>query len=393
MAEKERLRLRVSVIVGSLDVGGTETHILRVFSSLKARGHHICIIPMVREGALASAARRSGVFVKAPKDFRLPLAEISFFRLPARLVITLLALFEELKTQKADIVCLYLPASVVLGTLAHFMSGSLSKLVAFRRSLNSYQDRRPLSGLIERKLMRYADAIVGNSAAVVRQLVEEESCSKGRVRLIYNGVDTNALRSAPENLGCRSELQLSDRDVVLTVVANLIPYKGHKDLIEAISLLPRVARTNVQLICVGAGIAQRQDLIALTSQYQLDAHVKWLGSRKDVFRIFSDSDIGVLPSHEEGFSNAILEGMAAGLPMVVTDVGGNAEAVIDGETGFVVPSKDPQALATALERLIGDAKLRESMGQAGRQRVEERFSLDSCVDAYESLFYEVLERR
>ena len=77
--------------------------------------------------------------------------------------------------------------------------------------------------------------------------------------------------------------------------------------------------------------------------------------------------------------------------MVVTDVGGNSEAVIDGETGFVVPSKDPKALVVALERLIADPEMRKSMGKAGRQRVEERFSLDSCVDAYEALFQEVLE--
>ena len=124
---------------------------------------------------------------------------------------------------------------------------------------------------------------------------------------------------------------------------------------------------------------------------ELDKRIFWLGSRRDIPNLLSQADVGVLPSHEEGFSNAILEGMAAGLPMVVTDVGGNSEAVIDGETGFVVPSKDPKALAVALERLITDSEMRKSMGKAGRQRVEERFSLDSCVDAYEALFQEVLE--
>ena len=93
-----------------------------------------------------------------------------------------------------------------------------------------------------------------------------------------------------------------------------------------------------------------------------------------------------MSSHEEGFSNAVLEGMSAGLPMVVTRVGGNPEAVIDAETGFVVEPHDPEGLAEALIRLIADPALRRHLGEAARNRVETHFGLERCVAEYERVY-------
>ena len=102
------------------------------------------------------------------------------------------------------------------------------------------------------------------------------------------------------------------------------------------------------------------------------------------------ADFGVLPSRaNEGFSNAILELMRAGLPMIVTDIGGNAEAVVDGETGFVVPAADPAALAAALLRLAQDPALRRKLGEAGRERLAKHFTLADCVAKYRALYDEL----
>jgi glycosyltransferase involved in cell wall biosynthesis len=111
-----------------------------------------------------------------------------------------------------------------------------------------------------------------------------------------------------------------------------------------------------------------------------------MGLRSDIASLMSASDVGVLCSHQEGFSNAILEAMAAGLPMIVTDVGGNAEAVLAGETGLVVPPSHPEALAEALVSLARDPLLRKAFGEAGRARLETRFRLDSCVARYHALY-------
>ena len=112
----------------------------------------------------------------------------------------------------------------------------------------------------------------------------------------------------------------------------------------------------------------------------------WLGSRNDIPELLSASDIGILTSHEEGASNAILECMAAGLPMVATKVGGNPELLENGVTGILVSPKDPHEVADALLRLAHDATLRTSMGAAGKNKVEQHFSIDNCVQGYRRIY-------
>jgi glycosyltransferase involved in cell wall biosynthesis len=121
----------------------------------------------------------------------------------------------------------------------------------------------------------------------------------------------------------------------------------------------------------------------------LGPNVIWTGTRKDVTAIQAASDIGVLSSHEEGFSNALLECMASSLPMVVTDVGGNAEAVIDGETGLVVPAKNPYELGQALLTLALDRN-RSNMGRKGRNRIMNKFTMDICVERYELMYHQIV---
>jgi glycosyltransferase involved in cell wall biosynthesis len=115
-----------------------------------------------------------------------------------------------------------------------------------------------------------------------------------------------------------------------------------------------------------------------------------MGSRHDVADILCAADIGILCSHEEGFSNAVIEGMACGLPMVVSDVGGNGEAVVHERTGFVVPPRDPQALAEALLKLALDGTMRHAMGKLARQRAEQNFSMTTCIDHYVKLYNRLL---
>ena len=133
----------------------------------------------------------------------------------------------------------------------------------------------------------------------------------------------------------------------------------------------------LQGLAQGAGIAE---------------NIQFLGQRADVDRLLTAADFGLLTSHEEGFSNVVLEGMAAGLPMIVTDVGGNSEAVVNGETGIVIPAHDPNAIGEAVLRLANDAELRKRLGAAGRVRVKQEFSLEKCVTAHAELYDRLLAR-
>jgi glycosyltransferase involved in cell wall biosynthesis len=174
--------------------------------------------------------------------------------------------------------------------------------------------------------------------------------------------------------------------LTLIIVANLITYKGHGDLFRALDSVAEKMPSSWQLLCVGRDDGLGASLLELARELRIDSRVKLIGSRRDIPDLLAGANIGILSSHEEGFSNAILEGMAAALPMVVTAVGGNAEAVVDGETGLVVPARDPEALGAAILRLASDGELRKQMGAAARRRAEEQFSMERCIQRYDEVY-------
>jgi len=282
----------------------------------------------------------------------------------------------------------FLPAAYLLGYPAARLAGARLHVMS-RRSLNDYQLRGRWAARLERRYHRGMAAVVGNSRAVLAQL-HEEGVDSSRLHLIYNGVDVEAFARGKERQAMRARLGIGSGEVVLTKVANLIEYKGHADLIEALGRLRDLAAW--RLLLVGRDHGRWESIAAQARRCGVADRIDWLGERDDVAEVLAASDVGLLCSHQEGFSNAILEGMAAGLPMVVTDVGGNAEAVIDGVTGRVVPPRDPGAIAAALQPLIADPERRRSMGAAGARRAREHFSLDACVAGYLRLYSELLGR-
>jgi glycosyltransferase involved in cell wall biosynthesis len=211
----------------------------------------------------------------------------------------------------------------------------------------------------------FASRITTNSNEVYADTVRREKFCKGKLAMIYNGVDERrfARRDAAARL-VRNELGIPDDHVVVTNVANLFRTKGLMEFVEAAAIV--------------------------LNRYRTVTFFLWLGARSDVANILNDSDIQVLSSYAEGFSNAILEGMACSLPIVATRVGGNAEAVEEGRTGLIVPPKDSGALAEALLRLVPDRALRAAMGECGRLRVEELFTINQMAAGYMKLYSELL---
>jgi glycosyltransferase involved in cell wall biosynthesis len=173
---------------------------------------------------------------------------------------------------------------------------------------------------------------------------------------------------------------------VLIINANLIRYKGHADLFSALSLIADRLPPDWQLHCIGGDYGFGANLQKQIRELKLGDHIHFLGQRRDVASLLNSADIGLLCSHQEGFSNAVLENMAAGLPMIVTNVGGNSEAVVHGKTGIVVPPRDPYALGQAILELADDAPRRHAMGKAGMDRVKSHFNIDRCVLAYDRLY-------
>jgi glycosyltransferase involved in cell wall biosynthesis len=176
------------------------------------------------------------------------------------------------------------------------------------------------------------------------------------------------------------------------VVANLISYKGHRELIEGLARVAERFPSPWQILLAGRDRGLRIELEALAEHRGIARNLRFLGECSEVPRLLAAADFGLLTSHEEGFSNVILEGMAAALPMIVTKVGGNPEAVLHERTGLVIPPKNPRAIGEAALRLARDHELRKRFGAAARSRVEQEFSIDRCVVAHAELYEQMLAK-
>ena len=372
---------KILYMIGSLDLGGAERHLALIAPRLKQLGFDPAIYCISRRGAQADAVERLGITVIGPpwEGGPQPTPARKFLRLFA----SCLKLLKILISQRPQIVHFFLPLAYLIGAPLALLARAPT-LIMSRRSLNYYQAQHAILARLERFLHRRMTAILGNSRAVFDQLVELEGCERSKVSVIYNGIDlTHIERAAASHEGSAAP------GVLLIIVANLIPYKGHSDLIEALGHVRDQMPAQWTLLCVGRDDGIRNSLEEKVRSLGLDANVRFLGERTDVEALLKSADVGILCSHEEGFANAILEGMAAGLPIVATDVGGNAESVVHGETGLIVPPRNPAALGQAILSLASDAAARERMGHAGRKRAHDRFSIDACVEQYAG-FYRAL---
>jgi glycosyltransferase involved in cell wall biosynthesis len=375
----------VLFVISSLAVGGTEKHLASVSTVLRDTGWDVSVYSITGEGHLAGALRAGGVNVILP-----PLAKGATARRMFRFPVVMLHLLFVLLRGRFAIVHFFLPEAYLVGAPLALLA-RIRLLIMSRRSLNRYQDRYPVSGWFERRLHGRMSAVTGNSRSVLREL-EAEGVAPERLGLIYNGLDRDAKISVDrEHL--RAAMGVGEATLVFVIVANLIPYKGHLDLIRAFGEAASGMPADWRLWIAGRDDGLGPEIKTLAVSLGIDDKLSFLGARDDVPDLLNASDIGLLSSHEEGFSNAILEGMRAGLPMIVTDVGGNAEAVLDGETGLVVPARDPTAFAGAILRLASDRELRISLANQARRRIEERFTLTACVGAYDAMYRGLLAGR
>lgn len=236
-----------------------------------------------------------------------------------------------------------------------------------------------------------ARAVVVNSMAVQRDVEANERCWQGKVRLIYNGVDPEGAPAAP--LGeLFPELAGRGGGPVVTYVANFHGYKGHADLVEAARLVAGEF-PEVLFLLVGRDAGTMAAVRDRVSALGLEKNVFLAGPRPDAPRVAASSTLVAHPSHEEGFPNTVLEAMAAGKAVVAAAGGGTAEAVADGRTGILVPLGNPAALAAALLSLLHDPARTRRMGEAGKARVREEFSMERMVRSHQELYDELLAGR
>jgi glycosyltransferase involved in cell wall biosynthesis len=347
----------------------------RVLPQLRRAGLDVSLFTIARGGRLERDLLAAEVPVLG--------AEVSGSRTMRSLRVARL-LRREIRRLRPDVLHFFLPEPYLVGSLAAVGLGGMIKIMS-RRSLADYQRNYPLLAQLERYLHRSLTALIANSSAVATQLVQECGHPE-KVGVIHNGIELSPLPTRQARDERRRELGIPDNAFVIAVIANLIPYKGHADLFAGLANARARLCGPWRLVLIGRDEGISQDLQQKAELLGIGPNILWLGERSDPQTVLAAADLGVLPSHQEGFSNSLIEKMAQGLPVIATRVGGNSDAVVDGENGRLVPVADPTALGAAIAELYEGPDLRTRMGAAARLRVEHLFTLGTCVRRYLNLY-------
>ena len=266
--------------------------------------------------------------------------------------------------------------------------GAVVRLLSSARLVWSRRDMGILRGrkhqIAYRFLASMPHGVFAVSQQVRQHVVDVDGVDSAKVEVVYNGLDLDHFAVAPRHLPAAGEFRI-------VTVGNIREVKGHDVLLRAaVSVLERFPRASFY---IAGEILDAQYFAALQEQVASSARSSrfhFVHDMRDIAAFLQSADLFVLPSRSEGFSNAILEAMAAGLPVVATDVGGNAEAIERGKTGLIVSADDPAALALAINELLGEPARMRSMGEAGRIRVGELFTAQAMMNTISESYRQLL---
>jgi len=292
-----------------------------------------------------------------------------------------------LRREKIDIVQTHFRDSNIAGIISGKLAG-VKKIISTRRNTGYWHNR--LEIVILKFLNRWVTIFVANSEFAKKHASKIEGTPPERIEVIHNFVNLEAFKKEDDQEvdKLKESLGTSNGRPVVTMVANLRPVKGVDVFLKSARMVLDSV-PGINFIVAGEG-EERKRLEVICRQLKLDSSVKLIGAVSDVIPLLRASDIGVLSSNSESLSNAIIEYMAAGLPVVCTDVGGNSELVQDGLNGFLVPSGDPKGLAEAIVKLVNNLDLRLKMGRESRQRAEMLFDVTRTMKAYEALYLKMV---
>jgi glycosyltransferase involved in cell wall biosynthesis len=290
------------------------------------------------------------------------------------------------KDEQVNIIHTFFEKSEVMGWLVKRLSG-IPVWVTSRRDLGF--KRKEIYNKIFRISSRDCNKCVANCIAVKEQTLQKEGLPEGKVEVIYNGMDFSPYQKSYNGNALRKEIGIDNQTSLVGMIANFnFEIKGHQFFIEAANIVLKKV-PNVQFILVGDG-ALRQRFENMAEELGIRQKIHFLGKRSDIPVILSSLNVSVLCSTNEGFSNVILESMAAGKPVVATKIGGSPEMVTNGVTGYLVPPADSYSLAKAIINLLNEPNKAEEMGKAGRKIAQEKFTTEAMVKNYEKLYQELI---
>ncbi len=264
------------------------------------------------------------------------------------------------------------------------------------RDINDLYGKNLKYNLLRKLIRPFIGHYIAVSMDLHNWLIDTLGVTRSKVSQIYNGVDNIRFQPARNSRGSLGPVGFFKDDcIVIGSVGRMAAVKDYPNLVKAFIRLLELApalRERMRLLIVGDGVA-REACTRLLKQHDAD-ELAWLpGERADIPELMAAMDIFALPSLGEGISNTILEAMATGLPVIATKVGGNLELVREGETGYLVPPSDPDAMAQALLHYLHNPELRRCHGEYARDIVDRQFSMDAMMQGYLSVYERILKRQ
>lgn len=375
-------RPKIAMVATRMDVGGVPDHLLTLIAELKP-DHDVTLVTGDVDAFNATALA----------DLAIPVIRLrSFRRLPdlmrdPGLVLALARIFRQ---GRYDIVHTHMSKAALAGALAARLVRPRPKLVNTAHNLGSIALSQPFArwtySQYDRLLLgRMTDRVIVVSEAIHDKVRGLGIIPPGKLHAIQNGIHTARFRVAPDRArAVREELSIGPDEVMVVTLARLVWFKGVDMLIDAMEILLR-SHPKVRAVICGDGVL-RPKLEARVHEKGLGAHIHFAGVRRDVPDVLAAADVFALPSVSEGLPIAILEAMAAGLPLVCTAVDGVPEVVLHGEVGLLSPPRDPAAFAANLAALVDDPARRRAYGEAALHRVNTTFSADRMARQTAALY-------
>ncbi|KNY11914.1 glycosyl transferase [Achromobacter piechaudii] len=361
--------LRIVHSEAATSFGGQEGRIFKEMTAMRARGHHVEAIVQPRAMLVERLTDAGFTVHKVEMD-----GPVNYFKGVA-------AVRRILREGRFDVLNTHSRRDTVIAAMGARLAGT--PLIVRTRHLSNKVGSMWSYTWLPHRVTTVSDH--------VREYLIERGVPADRIATVYSPI---VLPAPVEHSTLRDELGLADDDVVVGCVAVMRATKGHKDLIDAMTPLMQT-RPKLHLVFVGGGSPVFEQTQEYVAQLGLEQRIHLMGMRRDVPNLLAGFDVFALATQQEASGTVFVEAQASGLPVVGTDVGGVSEMFRDGETGILVPPKNPQALVDALQRLIDDPALRRQMGAAGRKMVWEEavFSPARLAETTEAIYLKWLAER